>query len=148
MRSLHGHAHLCVVVLDADRLGKPTHLLVANGIPIWPLFHYFQLRNLQFSSERTYAQAIGLFIDYIAAKGKEFSKIADRSRLFGEQSDFVAYRCINKQGEIGRGFGRISRDGEYSRFLKRTVRAGLFIIFKYDRTGKEYWFKPSNCARE
>lgn len=64
------------------------------------------------------------------------------------QVELAPYRCLNKQGDIGRGTGRMSREGEYSQFLKRPVRAGEFVIFRYSGTGKEYWFKSSNCSRE
>ncbi len=60
----------------------------------------------------------------------------------------LPYRCLSKQGEIGRGSGRASNDGEYSPFLQRTVRAGEFVVFRFDGAGKEYWFKASNCSRE
>ena len=59
----------------------------------------------------------------------------------------VSYKCTNNAGKVGNGMGRLSRDGEYSSFLKKTVQAGEFVIFRYDGRGKEYWFKAQNCTK-
>ena len=58
-----------------------------------------------------------------------------------------AYQCANSSGKPGMGTGRLSRESEYSPFLKKAVRAGEFVIFRYEGAGKEYWFKASNCVR-
>lgn len=58
-----------------------------------------------------------------------------------------AYKCLSSTGRLGIGTGRPSRGGEYSSFLNREVRAKEFVIFKYEGSGKEYWFKNSNCTR-
>jgi hypothetical protein len=94
MRSLHEHSHLCLVVADSERSGKLIHLIVAGGTPVWPLFHYFQARNLDFSTEATYAQAAGLFIDFLAVKACEFAKVGDRSRLLNSFANALLYGTI------------------------------------------------------
>ena len=57
-----------------------------------------------------------------------------------------AYECSNSAGKVGVGTGRLSQASEYSSFLKREVRAGEFVLFKYQGSGKEYWFKVSSCT--
>jgi hypothetical protein len=57
-----------------------------------------------------------------------------------------AYQCSNSAGKVGVGTGRLSQASKYSSFLKREVRAGEFVIFKYLGSGKEYWFRVSSCA--
>lgn len=64
-------------------------------------------------------------------------------RTAAEQS----YQCSNSSGKVGVGSGRLSQEGEYSDFLKRSVHSGEFLIFKYQAQGKEYWFKRLNCTR-
>lgn len=58
-----------------------------------------------------------------------------------------AYECSNSAGKVGVGTGRLSLAREYSSFLKREVRAGEFVLFKYQGSGKEYWFKVSSCTQ-
>lgn len=59
----------------------------------------------------------------------------------------MPYKCTNSSGKVGSGTGRPSQQGEYSPFLKTSVKAGEFVIFKYANRGKEYWFKSANCAK-
>lgn len=59
----------------------------------------------------------------------------------------VPYKCTNRSGEVGVGTGRLSLEGEYSPFLKRAVRAGEYVVFKYSNETREYWFKPSHCTK-
>lgn len=58
-----------------------------------------------------------------------------------------AYKCVNAAGKTGVGIGRLSLESEYSSFLRRSVRAGEFVIFQYAGRGKEYWFTASNCVK-
>jgi len=94
MRSLHGLAHFCVVVADSDRGGKPVHLIVVNGEPVWPLLNYFQSRNLNLSTEATYAHAAGLLIDFIAVKTDAFADISERSQLLNAFAHDLLYGTI------------------------------------------------------
>lgn len=59
----------------------------------------------------------------------------------------VGYRCMTKSGKAGIGTGRLSKDNEYSPFLRRMVQTGEYVIFKFDNKGREYWFSTSNCTR-
>lgn len=59
----------------------------------------------------------------------------------------VAYKCVTKSGKVGVGTGRLSAENEYSSFLRKTARAGEYVIFRFDNQGREYWFNPSNCTR-
>jgi hypothetical protein len=63
------------------------------------------------------------------------------------KDEVAPYKCTNRAGEVGSGTGRLSSDGEYSAFLKRSVRAGEYVIFRYNNQGKEYWFKASHCTK-
>lgn len=62
-------------------------------------------------------------------------------------SPHFAYKCVNSAGKTGVGSGRLSLENEYSAFLKRSVRAGEFVVFQYAGRGKEYWFIASNCVK-
>jgi hypothetical protein len=59
-----------------------THLLIADGRPVWPVFRYFQARNIDFATEATYAMAVGLLIDFVAANADAYADITRRSALF------------------------------------------------------------------
>jgi hypothetical protein len=70
-----------------------------------------------------------------AASGKEYAKA------------IVGYKCMTKSGKVGVGTGRLSGENEYSPFLRKTVQAGEFVIFRFDNEGREYWFSASNCTK-
>lgn len=70
-----------------------------------------------------------------AASGKETAKVV------------VGYKCMTKSGKVGVGTGRLSEENEYSPFLRKTVQAGEYVIFRFDNQGREYWFSASNCTR-
>jgi len=82
MFSLGSHNHIVVSVKDADRGGRLTHLLIIDGQPIWPLFRYFQARNMDFLTEADYARSMGMLADFVAAKGTEFLDQDRRPLLF------------------------------------------------------------------
>ena len=63
------------------------------------------------------------------------------------ESSAVPYQCTNKQGKLGLGTGRVSTENEFSSFIRKTVAAGEYVVFKYDGQGKEYWFKAINCIK-
>jgi hypothetical protein len=65
----------------------------------------------------------------------------------GKTLSVEAYKCINKAGKARVGTGRLTEENEYSSYLKKPVRAGEYVIFKYDDKGKDYWFKSSNCTK-
>lgn len=59
----------------------------------------------------------------------------------------LTYECTNAAGKVGVGTGRLSKENEYSDFLRKEVRAAEYVIFRYQGAGKEYWFKKSKCER-
>lgn len=59
----------------------------------------------------------------------------------------VGFKCMSKSGKVGVGTGRLSGENEYSPFLRKTVQAGEYVIFRFDNQGREYWFSASNCTR-
>lgn len=59
----------------------------------------------------------------------------------GWEKDYI---CTSKHGtEVG--YGRPSKEGEYSSYWKKKAKAGEFIIFRYNTYGKEYWFHAYKC---
>ena len=102
MKSLHGHHHLCVITADADRGGRLVHLIVVNGQPVWPLIKYFRARNLDLSTEGSYAHAAGLLIDFIGARAGEFADVTKRADLFSKFASAVLYGTI-RNGEDASG---------------------------------------------
>lgn len=90
---------------------------------------------------------------YVAGAGQEeMQKITaeegiNRIRNSSVDTDLGAreYKCADSAGKTGTGTGRSSQEGEYSAFLKRGVHAGEFFVFRYEDSGREYWFRPSRC---
>ena len=58
------------------------HVLIVDGEPVWPILNYFRSRSLDLSTEAVYAQATGMLIDFIAAKGNDFVEVSKRGSLF------------------------------------------------------------------
>ena len=54
------------------------------------------------------------------------------------------YICTSKYGPEA-GYGRPSKQGEYSSYWKTRAKAGEFIIFQYKPYGKKYWFHAYKC---
>lgn len=78
---------------------------------------------------------VALLLASGAVSGKETAKAV------------VGYKCMTKSGKVGMGTGRLSEENEYSSFLRKAVRAGEYVIFRFDNQGREYWFSASNCTR-
>lgn len=56
------------------------------------------------------------------------------------------YICTGRTGTHA-GYGRPSKDGEYSAYWQKKAAAGEFIIFQYKPGGKEYWFYSFMCRK-
>ncbi|QXI25883.1 gamma-mobile-trio recombinase GmtY [Pseudomonas vanderleydeniana] len=148
MRSLHGHSHLCLVVADSERSGKLIHLIVASGTPVWPLFHYFQARNLDFSTEATYAQAIGLFIDFLAAKASEFAEVGDRSRLFNSFAHALLYGTI-RDGDDSTGLWWHARKQQrVNRLVGLVCEISDWLHQRYDNVAINPFSRPASVAEQ
>ncbi|SDP19516.1 Phage integrase family protein [Pseudomonas arsenicoxydans] len=148
MRSLHGHSHLCLVVADSERNGKLIHLIVAGGTPVWPLFHYFQARNLDFSTEATYAEAAGLFIDFLAVKACEFAKVGDRSRLLNSFANALLYGTI-QDGDDPTGLWWHSRTQQrVNRLVDLVCEISDWLHERYKTTAINPFRRPASVAEQ
>jgi hypothetical protein len=83
----------------------------------------------------------------VQAAATKGAVLTDESTSRGAFAHHHAYQCVNASGRAGSGTGRPTREGEYSAFLKKNVHANEFVIFQYQGSTKEYWFKRSNCQR-
>jgi hypothetical protein len=54
------------------------------------------------------------------------------------------YICTSRYGPAP-GYGRLSKEGEYSDYWNKHAEAGEFVIFQYKPDGKKYWFLRKNC---
>ena len=71
-----------VVVQDKIRACTPTILLIVGVSPFQPLLEFFRERCLSISAERTYAQAVGRFIEWLSIRTDEFKETSKRSLLY------------------------------------------------------------------
>lgn len=90
-----------------------------------------------------------LSIPYIMLRTVLLILLLQTSAAFAKQPNEprFAFKCVSAAGKTGVGIGRLSLESEYSSFLRRSVRAGEFVIFQYGGRGKEYWFSASNCVK-
>jgi hypothetical protein len=91
---LAGLVHATVTVRDAERSNRLTTMLLVRGERFAPLSSYFHERNFSISSEDLYARSLGLLIDYMTAKGAEFTDVADRGKLFNRFAHDLRYGTI------------------------------------------------------
>ncbi|MEZ2738003.1 gamma-mobile-trio recombinase GmtY [Comamonas jiangduensis] len=148
MRSLHGHAHLCLIVSDEERSGKPVHLIVANGTPVWPLFHYFQSRNLDFSTESTYAHAIGLLIDFMAAKAHEFAEVGDRSRMLNSFAHALLYGTIREGDDPTGLWWHARKQQRVKRLLSLVCEISDWLHQRYETDAINPFNRPASVAEQ
>ncbi|WP_438391217.1 gamma-mobile-trio recombinase GmtY [Caballeronia sp. DA-9] len=94
MHSLHGHHHVWVLVEDRDRIGRLEYLLIAKGDFVWPVWRFFKTHLLELASERTYAQALGMLVDFIGARGDEFQSIESRTGFFQSFAGAVLFGTV------------------------------------------------------
>jgi hypothetical protein len=57
-------------------------MLLVEGQPMWPVFSYFQARNLDYATEATYATAIGLLVDFVGARAADYVDVTRRTAMF------------------------------------------------------------------
>ncbi|MEX3967217.1 gamma-mobile-trio recombinase GmtY [Paraburkholderia sp. EG286B] len=82
MNSIHGHNHTWVIIQDDDRIGRFEYLLIVRGQFIWTIWNFFKEKCLELETEKAYAQAIGMLIDFMFARGNEFVDVIKRSDFF------------------------------------------------------------------
>jgi len=71
-----------VLVQDKIRACMPTVLLIVGVTPFQPLLEFFREKCLSISAERTYAQAIGRFVEWLSVRTDEFKETSKRSLLY------------------------------------------------------------------
>lgn len=148
MRSLHGHYHLCVVVADRERSGRLIHLIIAHGTPVWPLFHYFQSRNLDFSTEATYAHAIGLLIDFVATKAEEFSKVGDRSQLLNSFAHALLYGTIRNGDDPTGLWWHARKQKRVHRLVRLVCEISDWLHHRFEATAINPFNRPASVAEQ
>lgn len=71
-----------VLIKDKVRANSPTVLLVVGDAPFEQLLEFFREKCVSVSSERTYAQAAGRFIEWLSVKADHFKDTPQRSFLY------------------------------------------------------------------
>lgn len=71
-----------VLVQDKMRAGIPTVLLIVGTEPLEQLLEFFREKSLSLSAERSYAQAVGRFIEWLSVRAQEFTEADKRSLLY------------------------------------------------------------------
>lgn len=71
-----------VIIKDKVRAGNPTVLLIVDIQPFEHLLGFFREKCLSISAERSYAQAIGRFIEWLSVRSEEFYAADNRRLLF------------------------------------------------------------------
>ena len=63
---------------------------------------------------------------------------------FKKNKSTMNYSCTARTGASD-GYGRLSKEGEYSSYFKIHAKQGEFVIFQYRVNGKKYWFPFNKC---
>ncbi|AHB77205.1 MULTISPECIES: gamma-mobile-trio recombinase GmtY [Pandoraea] len=71
-----------VLVRDRIRANSLTILLIVGTVPFEQLLEFFREKCASVSTERTYAQAIGRFIEWLSVRGEEFYEASKRNLLY------------------------------------------------------------------
>lgn len=71
-----------VIVKDRIRAGNPTLILIIGVEPYDKLLEFFREKCFSLSSERTYTQVVGKFIEWLSVRGEEFIDPFKRNLLF------------------------------------------------------------------
>ena len=61
-----------VIVRDNIRASQPTVLLIVGTEPLEPLLTFFREKCMSLSAERSYAQAVGRFVEWLSVRAGEF----------------------------------------------------------------------------
>src|SRR5690348_5277437 len=78
-----------------DGAGLPVvSIILDGGHPFTPWAEYRHTHNLKIGTQKAYASAIGLFIDFIAAKGSEYLDAQARPRLFHAFADALVLGTV------------------------------------------------------
>lgn len=100
-----------VVVHDSVRAGAPTILLIVGAAPFERLLDYFREKCLSLSAERTYAQAVGRFVEWLSVRATEFHAAEDRGQLYTAfVHDVLNGTYRNGQDEYGLGWTATSHN--------------------------------------
>lgn len=71
-----------VLIRDKIRAGAPTVILIVGTQPLEQLLEFFREKCVSITCERTYAQAVGRFIEWLSVRSEEFTEQSQRSLLF------------------------------------------------------------------
>lgn len=71
-----------VIVRDTVRAGWPTILLIVGTDPLEALLTFFREKCMSLSAERSYAQAVGRFVEWLSVRSGEFYARDQRSLLY------------------------------------------------------------------
>jgi integrase len=69
-------------------------LLIVQGVRFAPLSRFFHERNFALATEDLYARSLGLLIDYLFAREKDFSAVEDRGKLFNQFAHDLRFGTI------------------------------------------------------
>ena len=71
-----------VIVRDKIRAGQATSLLIVGERPFEALLDFFREKCMSLSTERSYAQAVGRFIEWLSVRANEFAQSDRRGLLY------------------------------------------------------------------
>ena len=63
-----------VIVRDNIRASQPTVLLIVGTEPLEPLLTFFREKCMSLSAERSYAQAVGRFVEWLSVRAGESTR--------------------------------------------------------------------------
>lgn len=147
MKNLGGLAHTTVTVRDADRADRLTVLLLMGPEPFVPLAEYFAERNFSLASETVYARALGLLIDFIAAKGHLFEDAPKRGSLFNQFAHALRFGTITDGGDPSGLFWLRRRMNTVRPILRAVVELSDWLVEKHSARALNPWRQASTAEK-
>lgn len=125
-----------------DPSGRPVVSIILTGGEVFePWSEYRDVQSLEIGTQRTKAHSVGLFIDFIAARGAEHYDKAHRHRIFQDFADALVIGTVENGNDPS---GLLWLPGN-----QRTARKAVADVTAFsDWLVEEHGTKPLNPARQ
>jgi len=123
-----------VIVRDKIRADAPTVLLLVGAFPFEQLLEFFREKCLSLPSERTYAQAVGRFIEWLSVRAEEFTETSKRSLLYTAFVHDLRFGTYRDGGDPSGLNWEHTSDNNLKRLAKALVEFSDWLNRRYGTT--------------
>lgn len=123
-----------VIVRDRVRSGNPTLLLIIEEEPYDKLLEFFREKCFSLSSERTYTQVIGKFIEWLSVRAHEFTDPSQRNLLFTAFTHDLRFGTYLLRDELNELHWQSKGQANCRRLVKALVEFSDWLSLRYGAT--------------